>query len=97
MTTALDYSTNVYLAVSLTPTSIYHNTPVQIASFPSVSQVGNVGALADVLLLAVSKTDWASGGENILKTLKEDKENVMRVDVQEAKRRVKKGGEHEEL
>ena len=97
MTTALDYSTNVYLAVSLTPTSIYHNTPVQIASFPSVSQVGNVGALVDVLLLAVPKTDWASGGEDILKTLKEDKENVMRVDVQETKRRVKKGGEHEEL
>ena len=97
MTTALDYSTNVYLAVSLTPTSIYHNTPVQITSFPTVNQVGNVGALTDVLLLAVPKTDWESGGGGILETLRGDKANVVRVDVQEKKRRAKRGGGHEEL
>ena len=95
--TALDYAANIYLAVSLTPSSAYHGSPIEVPSFPAVTQIGNVGELSDVLLLAVPKDDWQSDGSTILQTLKEDKDNVVRVDVQEPKRRMKKGGDHDEL
>lgn len=94
--TTLDYNANIYLAVSLTPSSIYHNAPVEVPSYPGVTQIGNVGELSDVLLLAVPKDEWQTDGTAIVEKLKEDTSNVARVDVQEPKRRVKRG-EHDEL
>jgi hypothetical protein len=90
--TTLDYSSNVYLAVSLTSSSVYQYNPIEIPSFPTVSQVGVVGELSNVLLLAVPKDEWQNDGPAILERLKEDKDNVARVDVQQPKRRLKRGG-----
>ena len=52
-----------------------------------------VGELSNVLLLAVPKDEWQNDGPTILEKLRDDKENVARVDVQEPKRRVKRGGD----
>lgn len=92
----LNYDTNVYLAVSLTSNSVYSDSSIMIPDFPSVSQVGNVGALADVKLLSVPKAEWQSIGEDVLKKLRGDKSNVIDVEVQEPKLRTKRGG-HDEL
>lgn len=97
---ALNHDINVYLAVSLTPTSIYTNTPIALSEYPSVAQVGNVGELPDVKLLSVPKGEWQNINEDILQQLRKDSANIVRVDVQEPKARKKRGGfedGHDEL
>lgn len=89
----LDYNANTYVAVFLTPTSIYTNQPISLQVFPSVASVGNVGQLQDTQLLSVPKTDWEIFGDQIIATLKEDKSNIARVDVQELRARKKRGDE----
>lgn len=89
----LDYHSNVYLAVSLTSSSLYSNTPISLTTYPSVSSLGNVGQLTDVKLLSVPKDQWQNFGEDILQLLRNDKENILRVDVQTPARRRKRGDE----
>ncbi|KAI5118089.1 hypothetical protein M0805_007739 [Coniferiporia weirii] len=88
----MDYNANVYVAVSLTPSSIYSNTPISLSAYPSVAYAGNVGELSDVKLLSIPKDEWPSNGEDILRILKADTENVARVDVQQPMSRKKRGG-----
>ena len=88
---SLDYNTNVYLAVSIQPMSQYTTTPISLASYPSVSDIGTVGQLTDVKLLSVPKDEWENVGTNILEILKQDTQNVLRVDVQMPKTRTKRG------
>lgn len=89
----LDYSANVYLAVSLTANSVYLNNPISLTTYPALSFVGNVGELADVKLVSVPKDEWQNIGEDILKSLRADKDNVVRVDFQEPKTRRKRGAD----
>lgn len=89
----LDYASNVYLAVSLTPSSTYTSTPISLANYPSVSSIGNVGELQDVKLLSIPKDEWNTAGEDIMDALKGDKENILQVFVQEPKTRKKRGGD----
>ena len=91
MSAPLDYSANVYLAISLTANSVYLNKPVSIPSYPYLSYLGNVGQLADVKLVSVPKDDWQNIGEDILAYLRADKDNIARVDVQMPATRRKRG------
>lgn len=90
---AFDYNANVYIAVTLTPSSAYLNNAINLPAYPSVTTAGNVGQLEDVKLLSVPKDEWRSAGDDILKLLREDQGNVLRVDVQEPKIRRKRGDE----
>ena len=96
---ALNYDTNIYLAVSLASASAYTSLPIVLPEYPSVTQVGDVGALPDVKLLSVPKDEWLNIGEDVLRKLREDSVNIVRVDVQEPKTRKKRGAfeEHDEL
>ena len=97
MPQALDYASNVYLAVSLTPSSAYLTNAIQLnpTSFTNVNinDLGTVGSLPDVKLLSVPKEEWETVGEDILRALKQDKENVVTVELQVPKQRVKRGGD----
>ncbi|KAL5533505.1 hypothetical protein ACEPAF_5281 [Sanghuangporus sanghuang] len=94
MPLSLDYNSNVYLAVSLTPTSILKSTPIQLNSYPSiVEDLGSMDNLPDVKLLSIPKDDWSNVGEDILKALRDDRVNILRVDEQKPKLRAKRGGD----
>lgn len=87
----LNHDINIYLAVSLAPSSQYSTSRIDLPSYPSVSDIGPVGQLSDVKLLSIPKDEWENAGENILETLRQDKQNVLRVDVQMPKTRKKRG------
>ncbi|KAL5512031.1 hypothetical protein ACEPAH_5250 [Sanghuangporus vaninii] len=94
MPLSLDYNSNVYLAVSLTPASILKSTPIQLNSYPSaVKDLGSMDNLPDVKLLSIPKDDWSNVGEDILKALRDDRGNILRVDEQKPKLRTKHGGD----
>ncbi|ESK94208.1 hypothetical protein Moror_8318 [Moniliophthora roreri MCA 2997] len=93
MTTNLDYSQNTYLAITLSSSN-----PSNIVSLhPALTHVGQVGQLKDVQMFSVPKTVWESNiGDEIKGILEGQKgrdEGVIRIDVQEMKQRVKRGGE----
>lgn len=90
---SLDYGSNVYLAIFLSPSSAYLSTPLTLSEYPSVSAVGNVGALEYVKLLSIPKSEWERSSDAILSLLKGDTGNIQRVEVQEPKRRAKRGEE----
>ena len=92
---ALNYNTNVYVAVSLTSNSQYTNSPIVIPGYPSVTQVGSVGALPDVKLLRVPKNEWQNIGKDVLQWLEKDRTNIKYVDVQVPRQRTKRGGRDE--
>ncbi|KAH8114181.1 hypothetical protein DFH11DRAFT_1596369 [Phellopilus nigrolimitatus] len=86
-----DYSSNIYLAVSVKSSSVYSSTPISLGPYPFVSDVGVVGELPNVKLLSIPKDEWQGTGEDILDVLRSDKENVLRVDVQKPRVRTKRG------
>jgi hypothetical protein len=89
----MDYDANVYLAVTLSPSSPHLNDPTTLASVhPAIALVGQMGTMRDVQLYSVPKQDWAGVGNDVLRSLK-NCEGVGRVDVQELKTRVKRGGD----
>ncbi|KAF9521150.1 hypothetical protein BS47DRAFT_1286284, partial [Hydnum rufescens UP504] len=74
------------------PTSPYLSNPGLWSSVHSmVSYVSPVGALDDVLLVAVPKLAWEDNQMQILDTLR-SASGVMRVDVQEPRQRSKRRG-----
>jgi hypothetical protein len=88
---ALDYNTHVYLAVTLSTTSPYIHAPSALENVhPSIAHMGQVGQMQDVQLLRVSKQNWNGMQDEILGSLRQE---VIRVDVQEPRTRVKRGGE----
>ncbi|KAJ3760626.1 hypothetical protein EV360DRAFT_39356 [Lentinula raphanica] len=88
---ALNYDLNTYVAVTLTPTSPFVNTPSMLSNVhPSLTHVGQVGQLHDVQLVSVPKDDWNHIGDDILASLK-GSEGVASVSVQELRQRTKRG------
>ncbi|OCH86202.1 hypothetical protein OBBRIDRAFT_738453 [Obba rivulosa] len=89
----LNYDQNVYLAVTLAPSSASFNSPSVLAVHPSVTHLGTVGQMRDVQLLSVPRHDWDDVQAEVLSSLR-SLGGVNRVDVQEPPRtRVKRGGE----
>ncbi|KAF9016058.1 hypothetical protein BDZ89DRAFT_1075982 [Hymenopellis radicata] len=88
----MDHDAYTYIAVMLDGdgAGAYIDSPHTLASIhPSLSHVGQVGALDNVQLLSVAKFDWDDHGEEVLAQLKEAP-GVVRVDVQELKQRSKR-------
>lgn len=89
----LNYNTNTYLAVTLSPGSQYlQNAASLVERHSSLMHVGNVGQLDDVQLYGVPKAVWQREGDDILEILKQ-LEGVSRVDVQIPRTRSKRGGD----
>ncbi len=89
----LNYNTNTYLAVTLSPGSQYLQSPASLVeSHSSLVHVGNVGQLEDVQLYSVPKAVWQREEADILEILKE-LQGVSRVDVQIPRTRSKRGGD----
>ncbi|KAM6503336.1 hypothetical protein JOM56_000279 [Amanita muscaria] len=89
----LNYNTNTYLAVTLSPQSQYFSSPsALIQAHPSLTHVGKVGQLEDVQLYGISKAVWQRESDNILDQLK-GLDGVDRVDVQSLQVRSKRGGD----
>ncbi len=86
----MDNDAYTYVAVTLDGDASYINAPHILATIhPSLSHVGQVGALDNVQLLSVAKLDWDDYGEEVLARLREAP-GVVRVDVQELKQRSKR-------
>ncbi|KAF8874823.1 hypothetical protein CPB85DRAFT_1236192 [Mucidula mucida] len=86
----MDNDAYTYVAVTLDGDGAYINAPHILATIhPSLSHVGQVGALDNVQLLSVAKLDWDDYGEEVLARLREAP-GVVRVDVQELKQRSKR-------
>ncbi|KAG8933541.1 hypothetical protein FRC02_011652 [Tulasnella sp. 418] len=88
----LDHASNTYLAVTLVhpipePASILTDPKLT-----SLSYVGPVGALQDVHLYSVPKTQYQQVKEQVFAAL-DSLDCVKSVDVQAAKQRVKRGDE----
>ena len=88
---ALNYDSNTYLALTLSPRSQYLSSPSAVLqAHPSLTHVGQVGQLADVQLYGVPKAVWQQESASILNLLK-SLEGVDRVDVQGLRTRHKRG------
>ncbi|KAI0041175.1 hypothetical protein FA95DRAFT_1549020 [Auriscalpium vulgare] len=86
-----NYDTHTYLTVALAPSSPLLVAPSQLtARHPGLVYVGRVGELHDVQLIGVPKDVWAKSAGLIVSALT-DSEGVLRVDVQEPRRRAKRG------
>jgi len=90
---ALDHTANTYLAVSLSPSSLYLQNPSALSSaHPSITHVGQVGQMADVQLISVPREEWDRAQIDILEKLNAQ-QGISRVDVQAMKQRAKRGGD----
>jgi len=83
----LDFSSNAYLTVYLTPSSIYLSDPSLLSTIhPALCHVGPVGVMKDVQILSVPKSDWTRNNQQdgILQALHENVgKGIQRVEVQE--------------
>ncbi|KAI0668332.1 hypothetical protein C8Q78DRAFT_1071259 [Trametes maxima] len=88
-----NHEENVYLTVTVSPTSAVHNNPDGLAVHPLLKHLGRVGELQDVQVLSVPRVNWPSVQGAVLDALNA-LPGVLRVDVQEKpKSRAKRGGD----
>ena len=86
----MDYNSNTYLAVTVSPNSPYMSNPASLADVHSeLRYVGNVGELSDVQLLSVPKSQWETVQAAVQQALK-GATGVQSVDVQVPKQRAKR-------
>lgn len=87
----LNHVENVYLAVTVAPSSRLLENLVELEVHPSLSHMGNVGQLRDVQLLSVPRESWPRIQGEVLSSLN-SLDGVRRVDVQDPPRaRAKRG------
>jgi hypothetical protein len=89
----MDHASNAYFAVTFAPSSNYLATPASLASLqPTLSYVGQVGALTDVHLYSAPKNE----GDQVAAFLNERRggsEGIIDIELQIPKRRAKRGGD----
>ncbi|EPS98369.1 hypothetical protein FOMPIDRAFT_1165495 [Fomitopsis schrenkii] len=81
----LNFDDNVYLAVTVSPTSHFMVNPGQLAVHPSLTHLGTVGQLQDVQLLSAPRAGWPHAQGEILALLN-NLDGVKHVDVQDPPR-----------
>lgn len=81
----LDHNSNIYLAVTVSPSSHVYENPAELATRPELTYVGQVGQLRDVHLLSIPRDDWSQTQADVLSAIR-NVNGVQRVDVQEAPR-----------
>lgn len=87
----LRFDDNVYLAVTVSPTSRFMANPEQLAAHLSLTHLGTVGQLQDVQLLSAPRAGWPHVQGEILALLN-NLDGVKHVDVQDPPRqRVRRG------
>ncbi|KAI0344968.1 hypothetical protein BDW22DRAFT_1353787 [Trametopsis cervina] len=86
---AQDHTSNVYLAVTISPNSPLYQNPDQLASHPALTYVGQVGELRDIQLLSTPRSGWSTMQEDVISALN-GLNGVRRVDVQEPRTRAKR-------
>lgn len=90
---AINHNDDVQIAVYLSSSSQYMQRPADLATLhPALSHQGKVGELSDVQLVSVKKNDWERDNGEVLSRLKSG-EGVTRVEVQQNRQRVKRGGD----
>jgi hypothetical protein len=91
MPQALDFDSNVYLSVALSPGSSLLSTPANLVHVhPHLAHHGQVGALSDVQLYSIPKPNWGNIHEEVLSSIR-SRAGVVRVDiVQEPRTRSKR-------
>ncbi|KAK7438464.1 hypothetical protein VKT23_018077 [Stygiomarasmius scandens] len=90
MTADYDYEHNVYIAVTLDPTSSLFSNPSVLSNIHSaLMYVGPVGKLKDVHLVSFGKEEWNEHVEEIIQLIK-GCEGINKVDVQEVKHLTKR-------
>lgn len=93
MATAQQHTDNVFLAVTLSPTSELYTNPDGLVVHPLITRLGRVGELQDVQLLGVPRDSWAHAQREVLDSLNALR-GILRVDVQDIPRiRAKRGGD----
>ena len=89
----LDHIANAYLAISLSPSSLYYHNPSALSiAHPSIAYVGQVGQMTDTQLFSIPRQEWDQAQRDILGSLTAQ-EGVTRVDVQSLQQRAKRGGD----
>ncbi|EKM56119.1 uncharacterized protein PHACADRAFT_257193 [Phanerochaete carnosa HHB-10118-sp] len=87
----LDHTQNIYLTVTVSPSSPVFSNPQSLTIHPSMRYLGTVGALPDVQLLSVPRESWETIQENVMSTLKR-MDGVRRVEMEQPPRmRAKRG------
>ena len=81
----LDHELNVYLAVTVSPSSATFANPQGLVIDPSITYVGTVGQLPDVQLISVPRNGWNAIKDNLLARLN-GLDGVKRVDVEQPPR-----------
>ncbi|KAH9857466.1 hypothetical protein C2E23DRAFT_719566 [Lenzites betulinus] len=90
---AQNHDENVYLTITLSPTSALHENPDGLAVHALISRLGRVGELRDVQLLSVPRASWPRVQGEVTDALTA-LPGVLRVDVQDQpRRRAKRGGD----
>lgn len=89
----MDHANNAYFAVTLAPSSNYLSSPALLASLqPSLSYVGQVGALSDVHLYSAPKNE----GDQVAAFLNERRggsEGIIDIELQVPRKLAKRGGD----
>jgi hypothetical protein len=80
-----DHSSNVYIAVTVSPNSALYQNPSQLAVHPSLTHIGQVGELRDVQLLYTPRQGWSDTQGQIMGAL-QGMDGVRRVDLQDPPR-----------
>lgn len=78
----LDHAQNIYLTVTVAPSSPVSSNPQSLAIHPSMTYLGTVGALPDVQLISVPRESWEIIHENVMNTLKR-MDGVRRVEMEQ--------------
>lgn len=80
-----DHAQNVYLTVTVSPSSTVFANPQSLAVDPAITYVGTVGQLPDVKMLSIPRDSWGGIQANVLDTLK-GMDGVRRVDIEQPPR-----------
>lgn len=91
---ALDYSSNAYLALTLSRTSPFYAQPASLPDHVAVPlhYVGSVGALDDVHLYSLPKSQYQVIKDQVFQVLGNMPTHVVAVDEQLPKQRAKRAG-----
>ncbi|OBZ75955.1 hypothetical protein A0H81_04936 [Grifola frondosa] len=66
---ALNHDANIYLAVTLSPSSALFSNPAALAIHPYVTHLGKAGQIPDIQLLSVPRQSWERVRDEVITAL----------------------------
>ena len=67
---SLDHGNNIYLTVTVSPSSAAASNSQALIVHPSITHLGHVGQLQDVQLLSVPRASWDLVQDSVMSTLR---------------------------